>query len=169
MQGALAVRDLGRMRDMLAGDEGELRWELRGERRARHEGGHDDYLRLVLDGAAQLACVRCLQPVTVELHERRLYRLFATESQALREDAEVDEYDALVGDARFDPLVLLEDEAILALPIAPRHATCQPDVEQGVAAGEPADPATERAKPFAVLARLRESDKAGDKDDGNGN
>ncbi len=168
MQGVVAVRDLGRMRDMLAGEQGELRWELRGERRARHEGGHDDYLALALDGAAQLACVRCLQPVTVELHERRLYRLFATETQALREDAEVDEYDALVGDARFDPLALLEDEAILALPIAPRHAQCRPGVEMGAAAPETADPGAERGNPFAVLARLRESDKAGDKGGGKG-
>ncbi|MCL4744908.1 MAG: DUF177 domain-containing protein [Burkholderiaceae bacterium] len=161
LMGVVALREFDRMRDLLAGEHGELRWELRGERRARHEGGHDDYLELSLEGTAQLACVRCLRPVTVELRERRLYRLFATESQALREDAEVDEHDALVGSARFDALALLEDEAILALPIAPRHPKCALAGDAGARDAASADPAAPRENPFAVLARIRGGGKEG--------
>ena len=156
MEGARAAHAFGRMREMLATDRGELRWVLSGERRARHEGGHDDFLSLSLDGEVELPCTRCLQPVLVQIHERRLYRLFASEAQALREDAEVDDHDALVGGTGFDPMALVEDEAILALPIAPRHPDCAltPDArgldQAGEAAAEP-----ERENPFAVLAKIR--------------
>lgn len=155
IKGARAAHAFERMREMLASDRGELRWVLSGERRPRHEGGHDDYLSLSLDGEVELTCTRCLQPVLVDIRERRLYRLFANEAQALREDAEVDDHDALVGGAGFDPLALVEDEAILALPIAPRHPDCTmaPDARGPGQGDEAAVPA--RENPFAVLARIR--------------
>jgi uncharacterized protein len=155
IEGARAAHAFDRLREMLATDRGELRWVLSGERRARHEGGHDDYLSLSLDGEVELTCTRCLQPVRVEIGERRLYRLFANEAQALREDAEVDDHDALVGGAGFDPLALVEDEAMLALPIAPRHPDCAmaPDARSLGQTDETAVP--ERENPFAVLAKIR--------------
>jgi uncharacterized protein len=155
IEGARAAHAFDRIRELLATDRGELRWALRGERRARHEGGHDDFLSLSLDGEVELACVRCLQPVRVEIRERRLYRLFANEAQALREDAEVDDHDALVGGAGFDPLALVEDEAILALPIAPRHPDCMMAPASGDAGHPDEAAAPERENPFAVLARIR--------------
>lgn len=57
----------------------------------------------------------------------------------------------LVGSAHFDLAALIEDEAILQLPISPRHPDCaapfpvEPD----------ADAEEERPHPFAELARLR--------------
>ncbi len=163
IEGARAAREFGRLREMLATDRGELRWVLSGERRVRHEGGHDDFLTLSLDGEVELPCTRCLQPVLVDICERRLYRLFASEAQALREDAEVDDHDALVGGTGFDPVALVEDEAILALPIAPRHQDCAlapdaggPGQARGADPPGKAEPGSERENPFAVLAKIRD-------------
>lgn len=143
--------DFPRLRDLLAGPEGRIDWTLTGERRPRPEGGADAFLRLELRGSVSLECNRCLRPVQVEFEDRRLFKITATESQAEREDAQTDDYDALVASPRFDVLEFIEDEAILALPIVPRHQDCS-------LPGAPADPgeaAPERRYPFAALGALK--------------
>lgn len=149
---------LPRLSELLAGDEGAIAWTLSGERRPRPEGGSDRFLRLRLDGKVQVECIRCLQPVEVTLAEERLFRLTATESQAQRLDAESDEFDALVDDANFEVQELVEDESILALPIAPRHAECELPVESDTAEEEGAE---SRPNPFAVLRALKGGGDAG--------
>ena len=142
-----------RLRDLLADGQGALRWSLSGERRERAEGGSDAYLLLRLSGELRVGCIRCLKPVEVAIDEERLFRITATESQAERLDAESDDCDALVADPRFDVLELVEDEAILALPIAPRHPDCGLPVEPEA---EPPGQAA-RENPFAALAALKRS------------
>ena len=157
VRGRLEGNDLpenfARLRDLLADGQGALRWRLSGERRERAEGGSDAYLQLHLSGEVRVECIRCLRPVDVGFDEERLFRVTATESQAERLDAESDDCDALVADPRFDVLELVEDEAILALPIAPRHADCGLPVEPEA---EPPGEAT-RENPFAALAALKRS------------
>lgn len=158
LSGTVEPGRLPRLRELLAGDEGSIAWTLSGDRRPRPEGGSDRFLRLHLDGKVQVECTRCLQPVEATLREERLFRLAATESQAQRLDAESDEFDALVDDANFDVQELIEDESILALPIAPRHAECALPVESGPAPEEEAPP---RPNPFAVLRALKGGDDGG--------
>jgi len=143
--------DFPRLLDLLAGPEGRIDWTLTGERRPRPEGGADAFLSLELRGNVSLECNRCLRPVQAEFDDRRLFKITATESQAEREDAQTDDYDALVASPRFDVLEFVEDETILALPIAPRHADCS----LPGAAAEPAEAAPERPNPFASLAALK--------------
>lgn len=143
--------DFPRLLDLLAAPEGRIDWRLGGERRRRPDGGADAFLALELSGSVALACTRCLKPVQAGFAEQRLFKIAATESQAEREDAQTDEYDALVASPRFDVLEFVEDEVILALPIAPRHAECS-------LPGGPVEPdaqAPERPNPFAVLATLK--------------
>jgi uncharacterized protein len=144
--------DFPRLTELLAGPDGRIEWRLAGERRPRPEGGADAFLRLHIGGSVTLACIRCLRPVQAEFADERLFKIAATESQAEREDAQTDEYDALVASRRFDVLELVEDEAILALPIAPRHADCS---LPGAATAEAPPAQAERPNPFAVLASLR--------------
>lgn len=143
-----------RLRGLLADDEGSVGWRLDGERRPRPEGGAESFLTLRLEGEVSLACMRCLQPVRVRFGDRRQFKVAATESQAEREDAQTDEYDVIAASRRFDVHELVEDEAILALPIAPRHADCS------LPGGPPAEPqpdaGAERPNPFAALAALRQ-------------
>ncbi|MFN0164509.1 MAG: hypothetical protein ACKVQQ_25000 [Burkholderiales bacterium] len=61
-------------------------------------------------------------------------------------DDGLDDWDMLEHDERFDVLHLIEDELLLALPVAPKHAQCQP---QG------ATHAGEKVLPFAALAGLK--------------
>ena len=152
--------DFPRLRELLAGDEGEIDWSLSGERRPRPEGGSDLFMRLALSGEVSLACTRCLQPVRVRIDEQRLLKLALTETQAEREDARADDYDVLAGSQRFDVLELVEDEAIMALPIAPRHDDCSlpthsaPDLSAPSASQE-GHGADRRPNPFSVLAGLK--------------
>jgi uncharacterized protein len=144
-----------RLTDLLASSDGELGWVLSGERRQRPEGGSDSFLRLVLDAKLSVRCDRCLQPMPFSLHEERLFKLALTETMAEREDRDADDYDVLVGSARFDVLELVEDEAIMGLPIAPRHSVC--DLPEGQMAPHPSNGALSPARenPFAVLASLK--------------
>jgi len=168
---AAALADLPRLASLLADDVGGLDWRLTGEQRPRAEGGTDAFLALRLRGRVRLGCVRCLEPVEVELDESRRFKVAATETQAEREDADAEEYDVLSQVPRFDVLELVEDEAIMALPIAPRHTDCalpaQPPAAPGARPGREAEggspreagPAAEddtaRPNPFAVLESLR--------------
>lgn len=150
-----------RLREALHDDSGRIAWRVEGSRRARAEGGAESYLALRLAGSVVMECNRCLKGVPAELDEERLFKVLPTESQAERFDAESDECDALVASAEFDVLELVEDEAILALPIAPRHARCE--LPLGAAQPEPAgeQAVEQRPNPFAVLASLKGSRKDG--------
>lgn len=145
--------DFHRLLELLAAPEGHIRWRLDGQRRPRPEGGADSFLHLQIAGTVSLECIRCLKPVEAQFGDERLFKIAATEAQAEREDAQTDDYDALVASRRFDVLELVEDEAILALPIAPRHADCGLPAEADAPA---AQALRERPNPFAVLAGLRD-------------
>lgn len=152
LSGRVRVAGLPRLADMLADDRGELEWKLDGERRPRAEGGADSFLRLSLAGSAVLSCVRCLEPVECPVAADRLFKIAATETQAEREDAESEDFDVLAASPRFDVLGLVEDEAIMALPIAPRHERCGLPAGGGAAADEAPEP--KRPNPFEVLRGL---------------
>ncbi len=92
--------DFPRLLELLVNSDGRIEWSLSGEFRPRPEGGADAYLDLHIQGSVCLACIRCLQPVRAEFGDRRLFKITATESQAEREDAETDDYDALVAKAK---------------------------------------------------------------------
>ncbi len=118
-------------------------------------------LDLEIEGAIPLICQRCLQPMTQAVAVRSRFLIVPDESQAgaLDDDA----YDAIVGATDFDLDALIEDEIILALPIAPRHAAC-PDESVNLPYGE------KKASPFATLAALkpgmRTDDAADDSNEG---
>ena len=59
--------------------------------------------------------------------------------------------DAIELDGELDVLALVEDEILLALPIAPRHQVCDAPQPEG---------GTSKESPFAALASLRGSHSA---------
>ena len=165
-EGVSELADMPRLLSMLAGAEGRLNWQVRGERRRRPEGGSDELMHLRLQGEVTMQCVRCLGDLPVAIEAERGFRLVASEEQAAREDLEDPEFDVLVGDSRFDLGTLIEDEAIMALPPTPRHGQCE--LASGAEAGRAAGPAGngqeggvdadagpgDRIRPFAGLADL---------------
>lgn len=152
-EGRLELAALERLATLLESTDGALDWRLHGSSVLRPDGSRQALLGLTVDGRMALRCVRCLDPVEVELQVRRDYRLVSSEAQAEAEDLDDDGRDLLVGARDFDLAGLIEDEAIMALPAAPRHADC---CIAATASGS--SPAEETRRPFEVLERLRGRD-----------
>jgi uncharacterized protein len=153
-EGDLPVARLGRLASLLARPDGSVHWTLAGEVRQLPDGGRRPFLALTARAEVTMQCVRCLEPITVPVEVGREFRLAVSESQAEREDMQDEQYDVLVGDRLFDIAGLVEDEAIMALPLAPAHADCQPPAPAaGPADPEPDDPP--RENPFSVLQKLK--------------
>ncbi len=148
--GSMTLQQLPRLRSLLESDDGGLRWRLEGDVERSADGSERRILRLKIDGSGSMLCGRCLAPVQVSIDADRLFKLSETEAQAEREDPDEDRYDVLARSRRFDVHELIEDEAIMALPAAPRHPECS---MPGHGADEPGGPAVEH--PFAPLASLR--------------
>lgn len=151
LSGESEVGQLERLASLLASPEGRIEWQLRGWRDPRVEGGFDEFLELSFVASVQPACVRCLQPVATTLRVSRPYRLVRSEDEAQRLDPDDEEFDVIAGSERFDLVSLIEDEAIMALPPAPRHDACGPTTS---APETDRDEAAAR-NPFAALRHLR--------------
>ena len=123
---------------------GSLAWTATGSARGRHGASRLD---LTVDGDVVLVCQRCLEPMTESLHLRPKFLVVADEATADLLDQD-NAFDVVVGSTEFDLDTLIEDEVVLALPIAPRHAVC-PDGRTDAAA------TSGRPSPFAVLAALK--------------
>lgn len=136
------VAKLERLADSLADVAGALRFSIEGslddERRSR--------LRLVVGGVLTLRCQRCLGglewPVGIEV----MLQPVRAGEEIPDEELEDDEIDALEVGNDLDVIALVEDEVLLALPIAPRHDDCQPPRPDG---------GVQKESPFAGLAALR--------------
>lgn len=156
--GRVPVAELERLGTLLVSTDGELDWRLSGRSEVGTDGSRRAFLHLEVEGPLRMRCVRCLEPVDIDLGLENDYRLVATEAQAEQEDADEDAFDVLVAARRFDLGALVEDEAIMALPPAPRHDDCSaPAPASGPPDADPAAPADAPPKrnPFAALAALR--------------
>ncbi|MFN7572549.1 MAG: YceD family protein [Betaproteobacteria bacterium] len=145
VHGAVAVADLPRLAESLREATGELRYELRGHTDAHRRPA----ATLRLRGQVVLTCDRCSGPLVHELASEQGFFFVSDEREleALPVDPEA-QADPLAGSTSFDLATLVEDEAILALPMSPRHAVCP--------AGEAPTVAFESAPhPFAALAALK--------------
>jgi uncharacterized protein len=143
-QGAWSVTDFPRLRDMLAGDAGEIDYEIDGVRDERDRPA----LRVRLRGRLQLRCQRCLEPLAFAVETDETLVLAATQEEIDREPLDAQSPDRLLAVDGMPVRELLEDELILALPYAPRHERC------AAGAGPRAD---ERISPFAGLRGMLRS------------
>ncbi len=114
-------------------------------------------LELRLDAVLPVRCDRCGQTLALPLTAERTF--YFVETQAALAAIPIDDSpeEALLGSDQFDLAGLIEDEAILQLPISPRHAKCRAAHPGPTARREAPDapPAGERPHPFAGLAALR--------------
>lgn len=146
--GEAPLAELGRIET--ADRHGALAWSAAGSMRGRHGAPRLD---LRIDGDVVLVCQRCLQPMQQPLHLRSQFLVADDEESADRLDQD-DDFDVVVGSAHFDVNALIEDEVILALPVAPRHAVCPDGTREATAT-------TPKPSPFAVLAALKRTGGAG--------
>ncbi|MBL8445973.1 MAG: DUF177 domain-containing protein [Zoogloeaceae bacterium] len=110
--------------------------------------GRDGHLFLGLEAVGEIAvgCQRCMDPMVWPFRvENRL--MLIPEGRPFPEDElDDDSYDAIEVAARLDLAELVEEEVLLAMPISPRHESCEAPAESEGAS---------RASPFASLAKLR--------------
>lgn len=141
--GAVPVASLGRLADVLADDAGSLACELQGGR----DGDGKPYLRLQVEGSLHLRCQRCLSVLSFALAVDSTLMLVAPGEQWPDDELAEDGPDAIEASRELAVLALVEDEVLLALPIAPRHENCRPPM---------ADELEHRSSPFAALAKLKD-------------
>jgi len=129
-------------------------WSARGELRNPLHVQPEIWIHLQVETSLPLTCQRCLQAVQVPVAIDRSFRFVADEEAAAAQDDESEE-DVLALSRTFDLRELLEDELLMALPLAPRHDVC-PEALPMAAQDEDFVPAEAPAEsPFAVLERLR--------------
>jgi uncharacterized protein len=108
---------------------------------------------VTLEARPQVRCQRCLGSMTLPVRSQSRVALLASEGEA---DAVPPELEvALAPEGRLRLADLVEEELLLAMPGAPRHAegTCQG--ESGSARDEIDEPAR---RPFAALGRMMKPD-----------
>ena len=108
------------------------------------------WLDLAASGSLRLQCQRCLEIMAwpFEISSRLL---LVPEGQPLPDDdLEEDDWDPVPFGRQMDLVAVVEDEVLLALPIAPRHEVCS--------APSAAD-RSDGVSPFAGLGALRDAGK----------
>lgn len=142
LAGTVPVAALPRLADLLADAVGDLECRVCGEI------GRDGkaYLALEVDGSLNLRCQRCLGTVVLPVAVRNRLLLVLPGQDWPEEELAEDGFDAVEAGKEMALLPLVEEEVLLALPIAPRHEQCKPP--------QPAADEHEPS-PFAVLAKIR--------------
>ena len=141
LQGTWPIADFRRLRDALHADAGFLSYALQG---VPEEQGCRA-LRLRVGGALQLICQRCLGALEFPLRIEVSLLLAATQDEIDTAPVEAEGPDCILAGKEMQVHDLIEDELLLALPIAPRHESCF---------GQVPDAARANPMPFAGLRGL---------------
>lgn len=108
-------------------------------------------LRIELSGELGLRCQRCLERLDFPLAVQREVVLVAGTDEFAPSADEQESVDIIPAVSRMDLRELVEEEILLALPLAPRHAAGECEVS---ATGQ-SPPGQADASAFAALARLK--------------
>lgn len=135
LQGQLALSSMTRLLSAGVEPRGSLGWEVEGSVGRDEMRRQREFLRVRTRFAPWTTCSRCLEPLQInELRTETLFRLAASEEQAAKEDFEAEACDVIAATPSLDLAALVEDEALLALPMAPSHDGCQWRAPAGIEA-----------------------------------
>lgn len=144
LSGSVEVSALSRLADDLAEMAGQLAWTIAG----RRDDEGKCWLDLGVSGQLSLRCQRCLEPMIHALDVEVHLLLVRRDEPWPEDEMAADGFDAIVAEADMALLPLIEEEVLLALPLAPRHEACTaPTVAVAPDECEPS--------PFAVLAEFK--------------
>lgn len=142
LAGSFPVFSLCRLADMLVDDSGSLSWAVMGE----CDADRKPFLVIEVAGELQLKCQRCLGALAYGLNIKSRLQLVPGGTAWPDENLEDDRVDPIAASDNQSLIALIEDEILLALPIAPRHQSCKvPGYDDGSTV----------ASPFATLAKLK--------------
>ena len=136
------IAGLSRLAELVVRPDGVLDVRIEGWRDAEGKS----WLQVAVSGALPLRCQRCLDVLEFRLDLRSRLQLIGPGDEWPDDDLADDGADAIAADAGIDVSVLVEDEVLLALPIAPRHAQCELPFAGAGGKG---------SSPFAALAALK--------------
>lgn len=143
--GTTPVAQFVRLSRDLADASGDIRWRFEG---GQHPQGLPQ-LMMSVEGEVTLVCQRCLSPFIHRIASDTVLVLARDEADAdeVEQRLDDDSLEVIAGSAALDLLQLVEDEALLSLPLSPRHDVCPGDAPQ-VGTDKP-------ESPFAVLKQLK--------------
>lgn len=132
LAGRCALTAMPRLLAAGVGAEGEIEWLVQGSVGRDEMQRMREFLRVKVGFSPWMTCSRCLEPVQVrDVTTDTSFRLAASEAQAALEDRVEDSLEVIAGHPALDLAALVEDEAILALPMAPTHDLCEWDPSRG--------------------------------------
>ncbi len=145
-EGQTPVAEMTRLSKECADQSGVITWSLDGD-----ISSHGfPQITLSVAGSVQLVCQRCLGPLEFAMDSSTVLMLGKDDEHAdeIEEIVDDETIDVIVGSRQCDIRELIEDEALLALPQAPKHEQC-PDtaLHDALKADKPS--------PFAGLKALK--------------
>jgi uncharacterized protein len=141
LQGVIPLANMGRLADLVLDQDGELACQIVGE-----QDRSGEFLQLRVAGVLNLCCQRCLGALSFPLRVRKRLRLMRPGAEWPEDDLEDDAADAVEATKEMLLLPLIEEEVLLALPIAPRHEACTTPT---------AAEKDQALSPFSALAKLK--------------
>ena len=143
LQGKIALSSLERLRDDLASLQGEIEFRLQGGM----DGRQRPSLMLSISRQVTLTCQRCLADMAHQLDVRSQLVLVTSETELPDLDDEDEDVDVVVASSKTNVLDLLQEEIILALPLAPKHdfECVDPNITD--------DDAAAVRRPFSILSK----------------
>lgn len=154
VSGVIGIEDLLRLEGLLSRLEGSVDVDV--------VFGLDEQRRRIIKGSFKstlpLICQRCLHEMPWALNGGFELALVSSEEQASRLPRDLDA--VVVDDGEIDLYAVVEDEMLLALPLAAHHdvgACLAPGA--GKVSGHTPDPVVEKPNPFQVLANLKITEK----------
>ena len=145
-EGSTPVADMTRLAADCADPSGTITWSIQG---GQTKQGYPS-MTLSVAGTVQLVCQRCLAPFGYEIDSSTMLVLGKDDADAdeIEEILDDESIDVIVGSHTCDIRQLLEDEALLALPQAPKHEVC-PDTKLMDSLK------SDKVSPFAALKSLK--------------
>jgi uncharacterized protein len=145
-EGTTPVAEMTRLAADCADSSGTMSWSIQG---GQTRQGYP-MMTLSVAGTVQLVCQRCLAPFGYDVDSSTVLVLGKddTEADEIEEILDDESIDVIVGSHAADIRQLLEDEALLALPQAPKHEVC-PDTTLVDSIK------SEKVSPFAALKSLK--------------
>lgn len=116
VQGSVDPHRLPRVQDLLTEDRASIAWRIEG----RSDLSGRPAMSIELNGAVTLTCQRCLDDLEFPIEQTTEVLLARDEREMAALDANSDA-EVVLANGPIDPLTLVEDELVLALPFAPRH------------------------------------------------